>query len=89
MTGSRFSGDLSGLYPDLEEQEEAIPPLVPIPMLDSKGQTVAHPLEPELPPLPQPPVPKRKRGFLTTLVIVTVIALAGLGAAIYLGALEI
>ena len=43
----------------------------------------------ELPPLPEPPVPKRKRGKALTLAIITMSILAGLAVTFYFGLVEI
>ena len=78
--------DLDELYPDLEEEEQN--PLPPIPMIADSAETHAPPPN-GLPPLPEPPAPKRKRGKALTLAIITMTILAGLAATFLLGLLEI
>ena len=78
--------DLDELYPDLEEEEQN--PLPPIPMISDSAETHAPPPN-GLPPLPEPPAPKRKRGKALTLVIITMTILAGLAATFFLGLVEI
>ena len=78
--------DLDELYPNLEEEEQN--PLPPIPMIADSAETHA-PLPNGLPPLPEPPAPKRKRGKALTLAIITMTILAGLAATFFLGLIEI
>ena len=78
--------DLDELYPDIEEEER--PPLPPIPMIDDSAETNAPPPN-ELPPLPEPPVPKRKRGRALILAIIAMSILVALAATLYLGLVEI
>ena len=78
--------DLDELYPDIEEEEQL--PLPPIPMIADSAETNASPPN-ELPPLPEPSVPKRKRGKALILAIITMSILAGLAATFYLGLVEI
>ena len=80
--------DLDTLYPDFEEEEEEPPPLPPLPSIDDNSE-ILEPPPTDLPPLPEPPAPKRKRGRKLALATLTVIALAGLGAVFYLGLVEI
>jgi len=78
--------DLDELYPDIEEEEQ--PPLPPIPMIADSAETDAPPPN-ELPPLPEPPVPKKKRGKALILAIITMSILVALAATFYLGLVEI
>ena len=78
--------DLDELYPDLEEEEQ--PTLPQIPMIADGAETHAPPPD-ELPPLPEPPVTKRKKRKVLTLAIITMSMLAGLAATFYLGLVEI
>ncbi len=80
--------DLDALYPDLEEEEEDLPPLPPLPSIGDNSETLEPPPA-DLPSLPEPPAPKRKRGRKLALATFTVIVLAGLGAVFYLGLVEI
>ena len=78
--------DLDQLYPDLEEEEQ--PTLPPLPMIADSEETHTPPPN-GLPPLPESPVPKRKRGKVLTLAIITMTILAGLAATFFLGLVEI
>ena len=78
--------DLDELYPDLEAEEQN--PLPPIPMIADSAETYAPPPN-GLPPLPEPPTPKRKRGKVLTLAIITMTILVGLAATFFLGLVEI
>ena len=78
--------DLDELYPDLEEEEQ--PTLPPLPMIADSEETHAPPPN-GLPPLPESPAPKRKRGKVLTLAIITMTILAGLAATFFLGLVEI
>jgi len=78
--------DLDELYPDIEEEEQ--PPLPPIPMVADSAETPVSPPN-ELPPILEPPVPKRKRGKVLTLAIITMSILAGLTVTFYLGIVEV
>ena len=78
--------DLDELYPDIEEEEQ--PPLHQIPVI-ADGAEIHAPPPDELPPLPEPPVPKRKKRKVLILAIITMSMLAGLAATFYLGLLEI
>ena len=80
--------DLDALYPDLEEEAEDLPPLPPLPSIGDNSETLEPPPA-DLPPLPEPPEPKRKRGRKLALATFTVIVLAGLGSVFYLGLIEI
>ena len=73
--------DLDELYPDLEEEEQ--PTLPPLPMIPDSEETHTPPPN-GLPPLPESPAPKRKRGKLLTLAIITMTILAGLAATFFL-----
>ena len=78
--------DLDELYPDVEEEEQ--PALPPIPMAADSAETHA-PAPNELPPLPEPPASKRKRGKALPLAIITMSILTGLAATLYLDLIEI
>ena len=78
--------DLDELYPDLEEEEQ--PTLPPLPMIPDSEETHTPPPN-GLPPLPEPLAPKRKRGKVLTLAIITMTILAGLAATFFLGLVEI
>ena len=78
--------DLDELYPDLEEEEQ--PTLPPLPMIPDSEETHTPPPN-GLPPLPESPAPKRKRGKVLTLAIITMAILAGLAATFFLGLVEI
>ena len=80
--------DLDALYPDFEEEAEDLPPLPPLPSIGDNSE-ILEPPSADLPPLPEPPAPKRKRGRKLALATFTVITLAGLGAVFYLGLVEI
>jgi CheY-like chemotaxis protein len=72
--------DLDDLYPDLEEESQALPPLPSLPDLEAPPSPMM--------PLPEPPKPKRKRTFLTMLILL-IVASIGVGASFYLGILEL
>ena len=70
--------DLDELYPELEDEVLAPPPLQELPPLD------------EMPPMPEPAeLPKKKRRIIPALILLLLLAGAAVGAAIYLGAIEI
>jgi CheY-like chemotaxis protein len=72
--------DLDDLYPDLEEESQALPPLPSLPDLEAPPSPMM--------PLPEPPKPKRKRTSLTMLILL-IVASIGVGASFYLGILEL
>ncbi|HIG33843.1 MAG TPA: response regulator [Candidatus Poseidoniales archaeon] len=72
--------DLDDLYPDLEEESQALPSLPGLPDLEAPPSPMM--------PLPEPPKPKRKRTFLTMLALL-IVASIGVGASFYLGILEL
>ena len=70
--------DLDELYPELEDEEPALPQLPETPPVD------------EMPPVPEPDdLPKKKRRLIPALILLLLLAGAAAGAAIYLGAIEI
>ena len=73
--------DLDELYPDIEEEEQ--PHLDPLPLIGDSTET--HETLPNgLPPLPDPPAPKRRRGKGLALAVLTMCMLAGLAAVFFL-----
>ena len=77
--------DLDALYPEIEEEPPELPPLPTLPVETSQIDAPPTPL----PPLPEPPKPKRKRRALRILTLMATIASIGVGAAFYLGFVEI
>jgi len=75
--------DLDDLYPDLEEEPPALPPL---PDLEAPGEIEAPPSP--MMPLPEPPKPRRTRRLLPLLALLIVVSI-GVGAAFYLGVIEL
>ena len=74
--------DLDDLYPDLEEEPPALPPL---PDLEAPGGFEA-PSSPMMPP--EPPKPRRTGRLLPLLALLIVVSI-GVGAAFYLGVIEL
>ena len=72
--------DLDDLYPDLEEESQALPSLPSLPDLEAPPSPMM--------PLPESPKPKRKRTFLTMLALL-IVASIGVGASFYLGIFEL
>jgi CheY-like chemotaxis protein len=72
--------DLDDLYPDLEEESQALPSLPSLPDLEAPPSPMM--------PLPESPKPKRKRTFLTILALL-IVASIGVGASFYLGIFEL
>ena len=77
--------DLDALYPELE-QEPDLPPLPTIQHPDSVE--TGEPPSPVI-PLPEPNKQKRKRSILPIFILLSVIASISVGAAFYLGYIEI
>ena len=77
--------DLDVLYPEIEEETPDLPPLPTLPVEPS--QIDAQPSS--LPPLPEPPKPKRKSRASRILILMVITASIGIGAAFYLGFVEI
>ena len=77
--------DLDALYPELEEEPD-LPPLPTIPHPDSVG--TAEPPSLTI-PLPEPNKQKSKRSILPIFILLSVITSIGIGAAFYLGYIEI
>ena len=79
--------DLDDLYPDLEEEGPSLPPL-PTPQLPDELSQIEAPPSPMV-PIPGPDKPKRKRRILRIFFPIVIIGFAALGAAYYLGFLEL
>ena len=77
--------DLDALYPEIEEEPPDLPPLPTLPVEPS--QTDAPPTP--LPTLPEPPKTKRKSRASRILILMVITASIGIGAAFYLGFVEI
>tara|TARA_B100000676_G_scaffold139819_2_gene138423 strand:- start:1782 stop:2429 length:648 start_codon:yes stop_codon:yes gene_type:complete len=77
--------DLDALYPEIEEEPPDLPPLPTLPVEPS--QTDAPPNQ--LPTPPEPPKPKRKSRASRILILMVITASIGIGAAFYLGFVEI
>ncbi|MFL2974694.1 MAG: response regulator [Candidatus Thalassarchaeaceae archaeon] len=79
--------DLDTLYPDLEEEPPALPPL-PTPQLPEGPSEIGAAPSPMMTP-PEPPKPKRKRRLLRILIPLAIIGSIGFGVASYLGFVEL
>jgi len=79
--------DLDDLYPELEEEPPALPPLPTIPNPEEQGDSEGTP--PPMMPLPDTPSPKRKKRKGPILALLTIMILIGLGTAFYLNLIEI
>ena len=77
--------DLDALYPEIEEEPPDLPPLPTLPVEPSQTDAPPNPL----PPLPEPPKPKRKSRAPRILILMVITASIGIGAAFYLGFVEI
>ena len=77
--------DLDALYPEIEEEPPDLPPLPTLPVEPSQIDAQPSPL----PPLPEPPKPKRKSRASRILILMVITASIGIGAAFYLGFVEI
>ena len=79
--------DLDDLYPELEEEPPALPPLPTIPNPEEQGDSEGTP--PPMMPLPDTPSPKRKKRKGPILALLTIMILISLGTAFYLNLIEI
>lgn len=79
--------DLDDLYPDLAEEPPALPPLPSLPDPEAP-EDVETPSSPMM-PLPESPKPRRKGGLLPLLALLIVASIIGVGAAFYLGIIEL
>ena len=77
--------DLDALYPEIEEEPPDLPPLPTLPVEPSQTDAPPNPL----PTLPEPPMPKRKSRASRILILMVITASIGIGAASYLGFVEI
>ena len=77
--------DLDALYPEIEEEPPDLPPLPTLPVEPSQTDAPPNPL----PTLPEPPKPKRKSRASRILILMVITASIGIGAAFYLGFVEI
>ena len=77
--------DLDALYPEIEEEPPDLPPLPTLPVEPSQTDAPPNPL----PTLPEPPKPKRKSRAPRILILMVITASIGIGAAFYLGFVEI
>ncbi len=77
--------DLDALYPEIEEEPPDLPPLPTLPVEPSQTDAPPNPL----PTLPEPPMPKRKSRASRILILMVITASIGIGAAFYLGFVEI
>ena len=77
--------DLDVLYPGIEEETPDLPPLPTVPVEPSQTDAPPNPL----PTLPEPPKPKRKSRASRILILMVITASIGIGAAFYLGFVEI
>ena len=77
--------DLDALYPEIEEEPPDLPPLPTLPVEPSQTDAPPNPL----PTLPEPPKPKRKSRASRILILMVITASIGIGAAFYLGLVEI
>ena len=77
--------DLDALYPEIEEEPPDLPPLPTLPVEPSQTDAPPDPL----PTLPEPPKPKRKSRASRILILMVITASIGIGAAFYLGFVEI
>lgn len=77
--------DLDALYPEIEEEPPDLPPLPTLPVEPSQTDAPPNPL----PTLPEPPKPKRKSRASRILILMIITASIGIGAAFYLGFVEI
>ena len=78
--------DLDDLYPDLEEETTALPPLPSLPDPEAPEGIEAH--SSPVMPLSEPHKPKRKRRLLPMLALL-IVALIGVGTAFYLEIIEL
>jgi len=77
--------DLDALYPEIEEEPPDLPPLPTLPVEPSQTDAPPNPL----PTPPEPPKPKRKSRAPRILILMVITASIGIGAAFYLGFVEI
>tara|TARA_Y100001968_G_scaffold216350_1_gene199066 strand:- start:1667 stop:2314 length:648 start_codon:yes stop_codon:yes gene_type:complete len=77
--------DLDALYPEIEEEPPDLPPLPTLPVEPSQTDAPPNPL----PTPPEPPKPKRKSRASRILILMVITASIGIGAAFYLGFVEI
>ncbi len=77
--------DLDALYPEIEEEPPDLPPLPTLPVEPSQTDAPPNPL----PTLPEQPKPKRKSRASRILILMVITASIGIGAAFYLGFVEI
>ena len=77
--------DLDALYPEIEEEPPDLPPLPTLPVEPSQTDAPPNPL----PTLPEPPKPKRKSRASRILILMVITSSIGIGAAFYLGFVEI
>ena len=77
--------DLDVLYPEIEEETPDLPPLPTLPVEPSQTDAPPKPL----PTPPEPPKPKRKSRASRILILMIITASIGIGAAFYLGFVEI
>jgi len=77
--------DLDALYPEIEEEPPDLPPLPTLPVEPSQTDAPPNPL----PTLPEPPKTKRKSRASRILILMVITASIGIGAAFYLGFVEI
>ena len=80
--------DLDDLYPELEDEPPALPPLPTIPNPEEEqGDFEGTP--PPMIPLPDSPSSKRKKRKFPILALLTIMALISIGTAFYLDLIEI
>mgnify|MGYP001356507756 CR=1 FL=1 len=87
IPGAPGLADLDALYPDLEEEPPALPPL-PTPQIPGDFEGLEAPPSPVMPPTEQPQ-PKRKRRLLKALFLLATVGLIGAGATLSLGFVEL